>query len=218
MWLGPVRTGASLVVLEEIATLTHFPVEFEVHVVRRLFNNSSQVHSRWPVRIAVEASPRWSPLSADNPQPGLENVVPEASVHRYLDRERKRDRVEPLTVVLRKDNPTEREFWLEFRDGDYSYPLWPGDEATVEYRYRVSHDCWGNWFQRAIRMPTGRLVIRLDFPDWERLGVYGLIDSTEGRREFQQRIECVAERGRQLHQWSTPFPPIQARYRLAWRS
>lgn len=204
--LGPVL-GSSLVVLEEIATMVHRPADFEVHIVRQLFNNSPQVHTRWLMRMAVERPPQ-------GPQAGLEAVVPDAYCH---FRDATGRHTERLTLTLKKDNPTEKEFWLQFRNERSRFPLYPGAEATIDYRFRVSHECWGWWFQRAIRRPTGRLVIKLDFPDSLPLGICGIVESTEGSHDFPTPINCTFADGRQHHSWAIQHPPVEARYRVMWR-
>ena len=62
------------------------------------------------------------------------------------------------------DRDAFKEIWLLFENDERRFPLYPGQRATIEYAYTVGEDKWGQWFQRAVRLPTRRLAVRLDFP------------------------------------------------------
>jgi peptide deformylase len=110
-----------------------------------------------------------------------------------------------------------KEVWLLFENSRGRFPLYPGDTAVVEYSYRVSDDRWGRWFQRAVRVPTRSLAVRLDFPAGVDPVVWGMETSmTADAFPFRTAIKRTVADGRRVFSWSTDDPPLHARYRLEW--
>ncbi|MFG2227619.1 hypothetical protein [Streptomyces sp. NPDC048644] len=62
------------------------------------------------------------------------------------------------------DRDAFKEVWLLFDNEHGRFPLYPGESVWIEYAYSVSDDKWGNWFQRAVRLPTEQLEVQLAFP------------------------------------------------------
>jgi len=62
------------------------------------------------------------------------------------------------------DRDAFKEVWLLFTHSGSHFPLYPGESTWLEYEYTVSDTHWGFWFQRAVRLPTHHLSVRLDFP------------------------------------------------------
>ena len=60
--------------------------------------------------------------------------------------------------TVRYDRDAFKELWLRFENERGRFPLYPGERAWIEYSYTVSDRKWGNWFQRAVRLPTQHLL------------------------------------------------------------
>ncbi len=89
--------------------------------------------------------------------------------------------------------------------------------SWIEYSYHVREDQWGQWFQRAVRLPTQRLSVRLVFPAELDPAVWGMETSmTAEASAFQTAIERHDEDGTRVFSWATESPPLHARYRLEW--
>ncbi|MEU4770313.1 hypothetical protein AB0H12_44615 [Actinosynnema sp. NPDC023794] len=69
-----------------------------------------------------------------------------------------------MTRSARHDRDAFKEVWLHFSGDTGHFPLYPGESTWIEYEYTVREDHWGNWFQRAVRLPTTTLSVTLDFP------------------------------------------------------
>jgi len=94
--------------------------------------------------------------------------------------------------------------------------LYPGQSVWIEYTYTVRDDKWGNWFQRAVRLPTRLLSVRLDFRN-ASTGRVGLHTSmTAESMPFRTAIEEQRSGARRIFAWTTEEPPLHARYRLEW--
>jgi peptide deformylase len=82
----------------------------------------------------------------------------------------------------------------------------------------VSDEKWGNWFQRAVRLPTRHLAVRLVFPSQLKPMVWGIETTmTAEAVPFRTAIERHQEGKNEVFAWSTEEPPLHARYRLEWR-
>src|SRR5699024_3001345 len=86
-----------------------------------------------------------------------------------------------------------------------------------EYTYTVPVAKWGNWFRRAVRLPTRNLSVALDFPTALGPTVWGLHTSlTAESLPFPTPIDTQADGDRTRYSWSTHDPPLHARYKLEW--
>ncbi|MBA0053188.1 hypothetical protein E0L36_20620 [Streptomyces sp. AJS327] len=82
-------------------------------------------------------------------------------------------------------------------------PGGPGESLWIEYAYTVRDDKWGNWFQRAERLPTERhVIISLFslFAEGAQGGAHAVLVSagpgiTGGRRWGIWRSRCRAAGG-----------------------
>lgn len=98
------------------------------------------------------------------------------------------------------------------------FPLYPGESAWIDYSYTVSDEKWGTWFQRAVRLPTRHLAVRLVFPSDLDPMVWGMETTmTAEALPLRTAIERHLEDGNDVFTWSTDDPPLHARYRLEWR-
>jgi hypothetical protein len=111
-----------------------------------------------------------------------------------------------------------KELWLRFENEQGRFPLAPGERAWIEYSYSVSDRKWGNWFQRAVRLPTRHLAVRLDFRAQMEPVVWGTETTmTAESFPFQTAIERHDDDDRAVFSWSTHELPLHGRYRLEWR-
>ncbi|MGH3673084.1 MAG: peptide deformylase [Pseudonocardiaceae bacterium] len=83
----------------------------------------------------------------------------------------------------------------------------------MEYTYTVGDDKWGNWFRRAIRLPTRRLSVTLNFPTRLDPAVWGQ-HTYMTAESMQTAIQVHRSDDRAVYSWSTEDPPLHARYRL----
>lgn len=210
-WMPP---GTGLIVERELATLTHLGDAYRCVIRRELYNAGTEPVTRYLVRIAVDRYPN---------DPGRSNLhhrehpltFAELRLRAYRE---DGDEREAMHWRAKHDRDAFKELWLLFENADRRFPLYPGDRTTIEYAYCVGHDKWGPWFQRAVRLPTRQMAVRLDLPaavDPQVWGAETSLSAEEGplrtpvtRREDADRV---------IFDWATEDPPLNARYRLQWR-
>jgi transcriptional regulator with XRE-family HTH domain len=211
-WRPP---GPGPVVEDEVASLTYRDGQYLCVVLRRLYNAGTEPLSRWLARIAVDRYPlepersnvhhRTHPLTL--PELALYAVCGEPATSR-----------EPMRWQVKQDRDTLKEIWLLFENEAGQFPLYPGQRTTIEYGYTVRDDLWGPWFQRAVRLPTGRLVMRLDLPTPPDPQVWGVETSlSNGEAPLRTPVIRQPQPDRARFEWETEAPPVHARYRLQWR-
>jgi transcriptional regulator with XRE-family HTH domain len=126
---------------------------------------------------------------------------------------------EPMTWRVAVDQPVIKQVWLQFKNESYEFPLYPGERAWIEYSYNMPEGIFGHWFQRAIRLPTRYLSVRLTFPTDLDPRVWGTETSMTAdgaplaaiphvNRDVDGEIEWY---------WEIPQPQLNARYRLHWQ-
>jgi peptide deformylase len=209
-WLPP---GTGLIVEQEIAELVYVDGTYRCRVQRALYNAGVEPVTRYLVKIAVDRFPndpagsnrhhREHPLTFD--EMGLEAVAGEG------------DAVERMQWRVKLDRDAAKEVWLLFANDRGQFPLYPGQRTTIEYTYTVSVEKWGQWFQRAVRLPTCSLTVRLDFPATFDPQVWGVETSLAAEVPVRSPLERHREGDRAIFEWSTDTPLLNARYRLEWR-
>jgi peptide deformylase len=202
----------SLFVEHDDAELHYDGRTYRAIMRRRLVNNGTEPITRYMIRISVDRFPG----------------APELSNQLYRDRPLTweeldlqawcgEDRAEPMRWVAQHDRDAFKEVWLQFANDSGHFPLYPGQSTWIEYTYAVRDDKWGNWFQRAVRLPTRLLSVRLDFPEDLNPAVWGLHTSmTAESMPFRTAIDEQRSGGRRVFSWTTEEPPLHARYRLEW--
>ncbi|MGY1439500.1 helix-turn-helix domain-containing protein [Streptomyces reniochalinae] len=201
---------ASLIVEHEDTSLIYDGTTYRATQRRRLYNDSPDPITQYMIRISVDRYPgnpersnahyRENPLTWD-----------EIGLSASIDGE-------PLTWTVRHDRDAFKELWLLLENEHGRYPLYPGESAWLEYSYTVGDEKWGTWFQRAVRLPTRRLSVRLDFPAELGPTVWGTETTmTATAMPFRTAIRRGDEDGRRVFSWSTEDPPLHARYRLEWK-
>jgi peptide deformylase len=118
---------------------------------------------------------------------------------------------------LKLDRDAAKEVWLLFANEHGQFPLYPGERTTISYAYTVGEEKWGQWFQRAVRLPTRKLTVRLDLPVEFEPQVWGLETSLAAEVPVRTPLERHNEGDRAIFEWSTDAPALNARYRLEWR-
>jgi peptide deformylase len=206
-WYPP---GVGLVVEHEVASLSYADGHYRCVVRRDLYNAGAEPVTRYLVRIAVDRYPgdpdRSNRHYRDHPLTWAELDV------------RAHCEGQAMQWRAKHDRDAFKEIWLLFENEESRFPLYPGQRATIEYAYTVGEDKWGHWFQRAVRLPTKRLTVRLDFPTDTFPVVWG-VQTTLSAEVGPLRTPVQQRQGpqRTVFEWSTYDPPLNARYRLEWR-
>ena len=201
---------AGLLVEREQARLSYHGGDYRCVVRRDLYNAGVEPVTRYLVRISVDRYPgepeRSNRHYRDNPLTWTE-----------LDLEA-RCGEEPMHWRPKHDRDAFKEIWLLFENDNARFPLYPGQRVTIEYAYTVGEDKWGHWFQRAVRLPTRSLAVRLDFPAETRPVVWGVETSlTAEAGPLRTPMTESRDADRIVFEWTTDNPPLNARYRLEWR-
>ncbi|GAA0562411.1 hypothetical protein GCM10010172_52030 [Paractinoplanes ferrugineus] len=209
-WMPP---GTGLIVEQEVAELTYGNGSYRCTVRRNLYNAGSEPVTRYLVKVSVDRYPhdptgsnrhhRTHPLRFD--EMDLEAAAGEGSA------------AEPMHWRVKLDRDAAKEVWLLFANDRGQFPLYPGDRTTIEYAYTVGVEKWGQWFQRAVRLPTRRITVRLNFPVTFDPQVWGVETSLAAEVPVRTPLERTHDGERAIFEWSTDAPQLNARYRLEWR-
>jgi peptide deformylase len=207
-----VEPAGGLLVEHDHAELYYDGDTYRLTQRRRLVNNSDQPATRYLIRISVDRYPgdpeRSNELYRNNPL-----TWTEIDLHAWAGD----DRAEPMQWSVQHDRDAFKEVWLLFANDSRLFPLYPGESTWIEYTYTVRDDKWGNWFRRAVRLPTKHLSVRLDFPAELDPAVWGLHTSMAAESmPFPTAIHTQEVGDRRIYSWSTEDPPLHARYRLEW--
>jgi peptide deformylase len=208
-WLPP---GTGLVVEREFAELKYIGNAYRCRIRRSLYNAANEPVTRYLMKIAVDRYPhdtsgsnrhhREHPLAWDEL-----DIVAQAGEGEASERMDWRPKL---------DRDASKEVWLLFANEHGQFPLYPGERTTIEYAYTVGEQKWGQWFQRAVRLPTRRLTVRLDFPAAFEPQVWGFETSLAADVPLRSPLERSTDAGRTVFEWSTDAPLLNARYRLEW--
>jgi peptide deformylase len=210
-WLPP---GTGLIVEQEVATLAYREGSYRCVIRRALYNAGTEPVTRYLIRVAVDRYPH-DPEKSNRHHRDHPLSFAELDLQAWCGEEPGREAME---YRKKHDRDAFKEVWLLFENSEGRFPLYPGQRTLIEYAYTVSHDKWGQWFQRAVRLPTRRLTVRLDFPNWLDAQVWG-VETSLSAEEAPLRTPVVrrAEGERMIFEWTTESPPLNARYRLEWR-
>ena len=209
-WMPP---GTGLIVEREDAELRYSDGAYRCVIRRALYNAGNEPVTRYLMKISVDRYPndptgsnqhhRQHPLTWE--ELDIEAVAGEGEA------------AEPMQRRLKLDRDASKEVWLLFANEHGQFPLYPGERTTITYGYTVGEEKWGQWFQRAMRLPTRHLTVRLDFPVHFDPQVWGLETSLAAEVPVRTPAERHNEHGRAIFEWSTDQPLLNARYRLEWR-
>ncbi|NGM15008.1 peptide deformylase [Verrucosispora sp. WMMA2044] len=210
-WMPP---GTGLIVERETAVLTHTEDAYRCVIRRELYNAGVEPVTRYLIRVAVDRYPSDPGRSNRHHR---EHPLSFAELQLSACREEFGER-ETMHWRAKHDRDAFKEIWLLFENGERRFPLYPGRRATIEYAYTVGQDKWGPWFQRAVRVPTRHLAVRLDLPvalDPQVWGAETSLSAEEG--PLRTAVTRRDEGERAIFDWATDEPPLNARYRLQWR-
>jgi peptide deformylase len=202
----------SLVVDHDDAILRYDDGVYRLTQRRRLVNGGTEPISRYLIRISVDRYPgdpeRSNQLYSENPL-----TWDEIGLRAWHGR----GRSNPMDWAAHHDRDAFKEVWLLFSGEHGHFPLYPGEATWIEYEYTVRDEHWGNWFQRAVRLPTRTLSVCLDFPAELTAAVWGLHTSMTARAmPFATAIGRDDTSDRHIFSWACDDPPLHARYRLEW--
>jgi peptide deformylase len=202
--------AACLVVEHDDAELRYNGHTYRATMRRIIRNCGEGPITRYLVRISVDRFP-GSPERSNELYRNDPLTWDELDIHAENDGE-------PMTWQVRHDRDAFKELWLLFENDQAKFPLYPGETTEIVYSYTVSDIKWGNWFQRAIRLPTRCLSVRLDFPAACGPSVWGMETSMSAEAlPFRTPITRTVDEDRVRFAWSTEDPPLHARYRIEWR-
>jgi transcriptional regulator with XRE-family HTH domain len=204
------QSAGSLVVEHDDAELYYDGQVYRATQRRKLYNASEAPITRYLIRISVDRYPgnpeRSNQLYRANPL-----TWEEINLQAWRGHERMRWKVQ-------HDRDAFKELWLLFENDDGHFPLYPSESTWIEYSYTVSDEKWGPWFQRAVRLPTKRLSVRLVFPAELDPVVWGMETTmTADAFPFRTAITRQHENGREVFAWATEDPPLHARFRIEWK-
>ncbi|GAA1366115.1 hypothetical protein GCM10009661_18290 [Catellatospora chokoriensis] len=210
-WLPP---GTGLVVELEEAQLTYVDGDYHVIVRRALYNAGNEPVTRYLIRVAVDRYP-GQPQRSNAHHRAYPLGLDELNLVAFCGEP---GAAEPMVWRAKQDRDAFKEIWLLFENADGRFPLYPGERTTVEYRYRVDELKWGTWFERAVRLPTRRLVVQMRFPAMLDPQVWG-VETSMAAEEAPLRTPIVRELegDRAVFTWRTEDPSLNARFQLQWR-
>ncbi|MEV6769923.1 peptide deformylase [Nocardia sp. NPDC051030] len=207
----PAHDSGLVVELDEaILEYDHRTGTYRASQRRRIRNCSNEPIYRYLIRISVDRHP-GSPEQSNELYRNNPLTWEELSLAAQCDDE-------PMTWRVQHDRDAFKELWLLFENDGSRFPLYPGESAEIRYSYTVGDEKWGQWFQRAIRLPTDKIIVQLDFPAELSPKVWGMETSMSAEAmPFRDAIQRIAVADRVRFSWSTNDPPLHARYRLEWR-
>jgi peptide deformylase len=208
-WLPP---GTGLIVERERAELTYADKAYRCRIRRALYNAGNEPVTRYLMKIAVDRFPH-DPAGSNRHHRQHPLTWEELDIAAFAG---EADAVERMDLRPKLDRDAAKEVWLLFANEHGQFPLYPGERTTIEYAYTVGEEKWGLWFQRAVRLPTRHLTVRLDFPAEFEPQVWGFETSLAADVPVRNPVERRVEAGRALFEWSTDAPLLNARYRLEW--
>ncbi|BCJ53422.1 hypothetical protein Asp14428_48970 [Actinoplanes sp. NBRC 14428] len=209
-WMPP---GTGLIVEQEVAELTYTQGAYRCRIRRALYNAGVEPVTRYLVKISVDRYPH-DPAGSNQHHRSHPLSFDEMDLHAVAG---EGEAAEPMHWRLKLDRDAAKEVWLLFANDHGQFPLYPGERTTIEYAYTVGEEKWGHWFQRAVRLPTRNLTVRLDFPVEFEPQVWGVETSLAAEVPVRTPLERHNDDRRAVFEWSTDAPLLNARYRLEWR-
>jgi transcriptional regulator with XRE-family HTH domain len=210
-WLPP---GTGLVVELEEAQLTYRDGMYYVVVRRALYNAGNEPVTRYLVRVAVDRYP-GQPARSNEHHRSHPLSIEELELTAYCGEP---GVAEQMVWRAKQDRDAYKEIWLLFENADGRFPLYPGERTALEYRYQIPELKWGSWFERAVRLPTRRLVVQMRFPGTLDPQVWG-VETSMAAEEAPLRTPITREHDgdMSIFTWRTDDPSLNARFQLQWR-
>ncbi|HEX6499872.1 MAG TPA: peptide deformylase [Micromonosporaceae bacterium] len=206
-WLPP---GTGLVVEQEVAELSLRDRFYHCLVRRELYNAATEPVTRYPVKIAIDRFP-GDPRRSNRYHRHHPLTWAELDLTARCGQE-------PMLWRPVHDRDAYKEAWLLFENDATRFPLYPGERATIEIRYKVGADKAGQWFERSMRLPTRHLEVRLDLPSGPDPVVWGTESSLSAEAApLRTPVTSYVDGDRTIFTWSTMSPALHAQYRVEWR-
>lgn len=210
-WLPP---GTGLIVEHEEALLAYRDGEYVTTIRRSLYNAGTEPVSRYLIRVAVDRYP-GDPARSNRHHREHPLMLEELDLHASCGDTGASER---MHWRVKQDRDAFKEIWLLFENEEGRFPLYPGERTAVTYSYQVGEEKWGSWFQRAVRVPTRRMTVRIDLPTALDPLVWGVETSMSAEEApLRTLIEKGTEGDRSVFTWATENPSLNARFRLQWR-
>ncbi|MFE5737454.1 hypothetical protein [Streptomyces celluloflavus] len=152
----PYATGSALVVEHDAARLRYDCRCYRLTMRRLLRNTGEEPVTRYLIRISVDHCP-GDPERSNTHYRAHPPTWDELGLTATC-------RGETMRRQAKHDRDACKEVWLLFDNEHGRFPLYPGESVWIEYAYTVGDDKWGNWFQRAVRLPTEQFEVQLVFP------------------------------------------------------
>ncbi|MFE3382659.1 helix-turn-helix domain-containing protein [Streptomyces anulatus] len=206
----PYATDSALVVEHDAASLHYDGRSYRLTMRRLLRNTGTEPVTRYLIRISVDRYP-------GDPEQSNAHYRAHPLTWEELDLTAT-CRGEKMRWQAKHDRDAFKEVWLLFDNEHGRFPLYPGESVWIEYAYTVGHEKWGNWFQRAVRLPTEQLEVQLVFPAALDPVVWGTETSMTAEASPLRTPPIRGDAGEQrTFTWITTTPALHARYRLEWR-
>ncbi|MGH8907665.1 MAG: peptide deformylase [Egibacteraceae bacterium] len=206
----PAASGTNLIVEHDDAELRYADGVYHLAMRRLLRNVGTEPITRFLIRISVDRYP-GEPERSNQLYRAQPLTWEELSLTARCDGEE-------MSWKATHDRDAFKEVWLLFENEERRFPLYPGEATWIDYAYTVGDAKWGPWFQRAVRLPTRRLSVRLVFPAALEPVVWGTESSMAAESvALRTAIGTRDEAGTRVFEWATHDPPLHARYRLEWR-
>ncbi|MER5969474.1 helix-turn-helix transcriptional regulator [Streptomyces sp. NPDC002055] len=206
----PYATGSALMVEHDAARLQYDGRSYRLTMRRLLRNTGTEPVTRYLIRISVDRYP-------GDPERSNAHYRAHPLTWDELDLTAT-CRGEPMRWQAKHDRDAFKELWLLFDNEDGRFRLYPRECVWIEYAYTVGDDKWGNWFQRAVRLPTEQLEVQLAFPAALDPVVWGTETSMTAEASPLRTPPVRSDNGElRRFTWITTSPALHARYRLEWR-
>ncbi len=192
------------------AALSYRDGRYHLRMSKQLTNRSDRVVTRFLGRVSIDRYPH-DPVKSNAHHRHNPLTVEELDLHAWCGEER-------MDWEVKHDRDAAKEFWLLFANPSAKFPLYPGETRWIRYSYAVGELKWGQWFQRAVRLPTRRLSVSLSFPAALDPAVWGTETSlTMGHLPLVPNIEEHRDGEDIRYRWATDQPCLHSRYRLEWK-
>jgi len=208
--VGLEERPGELIVEHDDAVLRYDGDRYHLKMSRSLYNATDAAITRYLVKVWVDRYPGEPERSRDHYREHP-LVLEELDFKGWCGDE-------PMAWEVKLDSDSVKEIWLLLESPQAQFPLYPGERTWIHYSYTISHDQWGRWFQRAVRLPTRRLSVRLALPTQLQPTVWGTeISYTAGRLPLPAPMQRSELDDLSVYDWATEHPPLNIRYRFEWR-
>lgn len=230
---GPARSAdaidanaVSMRVTHERTTLTYTGGRYRITVLRELVNPTHRSIHSIDFRIHVDAFPHDVEQSREHHRadPLVWRELDFSCWHARTMAELRGPGAEKATELIADPTQTETdkliEGWIRFQGKRYgeTLSLHPRNRMAVMHAYTVRDTQWGKWYQRRMRLPTGKLDVVLDFPGQLLPHVWGKTMAAGGLLgPMGSQIDERLDGDRSIWSWSNAAPEFGDRYRFEWR-